>query len=96
MGSKEAMPQTTNLHGIPGLPGVLTDQVLDLVTENRRPVAVLPCCHDLRACDTDSLAGWMDGPLAVDSARGARLWQAGYRVQTAFASRRRSRQRTGY
>ncbi len=63
--------------------GVLTDQVLDLAIRTRNRVAVLPCCHDLRQCDTGSLAGWMDGPLAVDATRVARLREAGFRVQTA-------------
>lgn len=63
--------------------GVLTDQVLDLAIKARSRVVVLPCCHDLRQCDTGSLAGWMDGPLAIDATRVARLHHAGYRVQTA-------------
>ena len=63
--------------------GRLTDQVLDLAIKTRNRVAVLPCCHDLRLCDTGSLGNWMDGPLAVDATRLARLRQAGYRVQTA-------------
>ncbi|MBU2501940.1 SAM-dependent methyltransferase [bacterium] len=63
--------------------GSLTDQVLDLAIAGRNRVAVLPCCHDLQKCDTGSLEAWMDGPLAVDATRVARLRQAGYRVQTA-------------
>ncbi|MFH2053418.1 MAG: methyltransferase [bacterium] len=63
--------------------GALTDQVLDLAIAGRNRVAVLPCCHDLQKCDTGSLEAWMDGPLAVDATRAARLRQAGYRVQTA-------------
>jgi len=63
--------------------GVLTDQVLDLALAARSRVAVLPCCHDLEACDTGSLAGWLDGPLAVDATRAARLRSAGYEVRTA-------------
>ncbi len=62
--------------------GELTDKVLDLAIGARSRVAVLPCCHDLKRCDTGSLAGWMDGPLAVDATRVARLRQAGYRVLT--------------
>ncbi len=64
--------------------GVLTDQVLDLAITHRTRVAVLPCCHDLRQCDTGGLAPWMDGPLAVDATRVAHLRQAGFRVQTAL------------
>jgi len=63
--------------------GTLTDQVLDLALKNRSRVAVLPCCHDLRKCDKGALAGWMDGPLAIDAMRVFRLRQAGYCVQTA-------------
>jgi hypothetical protein len=63
--------------------GVLTDQVLDLAIKGGNRVAVLPCCHDLELCDTGNLAGWMDGPLAVDATRVARLHQAGYKVQTS-------------
>lgn len=62
--------------------GTLTDRVLDLAEKARCRVAVLPCCHDLKVCDTGSLTGWMDGPLAVDAARVARLKASGFRVQT--------------
>lgn len=63
--------------------GVLTDKVLDLALKHRCRVAVLPCCHDLRQCDTGALKGWLDGPLAVDATRVFRLQQAGFKVQTA-------------
>jgi len=62
--------------------GPLTDQVIDRAIAANAPVAVLPCCHDLRACDTGHLEGWLDGPLAVDVTRAARLRHAGYRVLT--------------
>jgi hypothetical protein len=45
-------------------------------------LAVLPCCHDLARSDTGGLEGWVDGPLAVDVTRAARLRQAGYMVMT--------------
>src|SRR5918994_2016736 len=45
-------------------------------------LAVLPCCHDLETCDTGGLAGWLDGPLAIDVMRAVRLRQQGYRVWT--------------
>lgn len=64
--------------------GTLTDRVLDLAISQGNRVAVLPCCHDLRQCDTGALAPWLDGPLAVDVTRVARLQQAGFRVQTAL------------
>ncbi len=62
--------------------GVLTDRILDLALAARSRVAVLPCCHDLKKCDLGSLRGWMDGPLAVDATRVARLRNAGFRVST--------------
>jgi hypothetical protein len=63
--------------------GELTDRVMELALAARARLAVLPCCHDLKRCDTGGLTGWMDGPLAVDAARVARLRAAGYRVSTA-------------
>jgi hypothetical protein len=45
-------------------------------------VAVLPCCHDVGRSDTGGLTGWLDGPLAVDVMRAARLAAAGYEVMT--------------
>ena len=45
-------------------------------------VAVLPCCHNLDDSDDGDLAGWLDGPLAVDVVRAQRLRQRGYRVWT--------------
>jgi hypothetical protein len=62
--------------------GALTDRVLEQAIAARARVAVLPCCHDLERCDTGGLDGWMDGPLAVDATRAARLQAAGYQVLT--------------
>jgi hypothetical protein len=62
--------------------GALTDHVLDCAASAGARVAVLPCCHDLESCDAGPLAGWMDGPLAVDAMRAIRLEQRGYRVWT--------------
>jgi hypothetical protein len=62
--------------------GVLTDLVLDRAIAARARVAVLPCCHDTRSCDTGGLDGWMDAALAIDTTRAARLAHAGYRVRT--------------
>ena len=62
--------------------GALTDRVLSLATAARARLAVLPCCHDLDRADLGGLAGWMPGPLAVDSTRAARLRTLGYRVFT--------------
>jgi len=62
--------------------GRLSDVVIDRALSARARVAVLPCCHDLDACDTGELDGWIDGALAVDVMRAARLRQQGYRVWT--------------
>ncbi len=62
--------------------GGLTDRVLEIATAAGARVAVLPCCHDLDVGDCGGLKGWMDGPLAIDATRVARLHAAGYRVHT--------------
>ncbi len=62
--------------------GALTDVVLARAAAARARVAVLPCCHDLQACDAGTLEGWVDGPLAIDIMRAMRLEQQGYRVRT--------------
>ena len=62
--------------------GALTDRVLARAVAARARVAVLPCCHDLDTCDTGDLAGWLDGPMAIDAMRAVRLRQQGYRVWT--------------
>jgi hypothetical protein len=62
--------------------GSLSDVVLDRATAARARVAVLPCCHDLDVNDDGSLAGWIEGPLAVDVVRALHLKQQGYRVWT--------------
>ncbi len=62
--------------------GSLTDRVLDLARRAPCRVAVLPCCHDLKRCDTGNLTGWVSGPLAVDLVRVETLRSSGYRVHT--------------
>lgn len=62
--------------------GRLTDSVLELAVAARARVAVLPCCHDLDACESGNLTGWVDGPLAIDIVRAQHLRQQGYRVWT--------------
>ena len=62
--------------------GTLADRVLDGAAAVRARVAVLPCCHDLAVNDPGALAGWADGPLAVDVMRAVRLEQRGYRIRT--------------
>jgi len=62
--------------------GVLSDVVLDRATSAGAAVALLPCCHDARTCDTGGLLGFLPVPLAVDATRVARLRAAGYDVVT--------------
>lgn len=60
--------------------GTLTDRILDRACGAGARVAVLPCCHDVARSDTAGLAGWVDGPLAVDVVRAVRLRERGYRT----------------
>lgn len=62
--------------------GGLTDEVIDRATFVRARVAVLPCCHDVRAGNTGSLTGWVDGALAIDIMRAERLRTHRYNVWT--------------
>ena len=62
--------------------GRLTDLILDRAMGAGARVAVLPCCHDLKGADLGGLDGWLDGPLAMDATRVARLRSHGYRVVT--------------
>ena len=62
--------------------GALTDAILDAAVAARARVAVLPCCHDLAQCDGGPLAGWLDGPMAIDVMRATRLEARGYHVRT--------------
>ncbi|MEP6914554.1 MAG: methyltransferase [Acidobacteriota bacterium] len=66
--------------------GRLTDLVLERAAAAGARVAVLPCCHDLAACDGGGLSGWLDGALAIDVVRAMRLEQQGYRVRTQMIS----------
>jgi hypothetical protein len=62
--------------------GGLTDLILDRAMDAGARVAVLPCCHNLDEGDTGGLQGWMDGPLAMDATRAARLRSRDYKVYT--------------
>jgi hypothetical protein len=62
--------------------GALTDRILDRAAAAPARVAVLPCCHDLARGESGSLAGWIDGALAIDVMRAVRLEGRGYRVWT--------------
>ncbi len=67
--------------------GALTDRVLARAVAARPRVAVLPCCHDERACDLGALGGWVDASLANDVTRARRLAEAGYDVHTQLVPR---------
>ncbi|CCK78303.1 methyltransferase [Desulfobacula toluolica] len=62
--------------------GALTDLVMDKAIEQSARVAVLPCCHDVKNSYTANLDGWMNGPLAIDTARAMRLKSKGYNIIT--------------
>lgn len=62
--------------------GDLTDLVIERAVAAGARLAVLPCCHDLSGADLGGLQGWLDGPLAMDVARAARLRTQGYEVHT--------------
>jgi hypothetical protein len=62
--------------------GGLTDLILERAVEVGACVAVLPCCHVLKHSDLGGLEGWLDGPMAIDATRVARLRTQGYRVFT--------------
>ncbi|MBU1240865.1 SAM-dependent methyltransferase [Myxococcota bacterium] len=60
--------------------GTLTDRVLDMAISAGCRVGVVPCCHDYKRCDTGGLTNWMEGSLAIDAMRVARLRHQGFRV----------------
>jgi hypothetical protein len=62
--------------------GGLTDVVLERAASARARVAVLPCCHHLKAGDTGGLSGWVDRAAAIDIVRAVRLAGRGYRIWT--------------
>lgn len=62
--------------------GGLTDEVLSLAIGARARVVVLPCCQDEATGDLGGLGGWVDGALAMDVTRAARLRTHGYSVHT--------------
>jgi hypothetical protein len=62
--------------------GRLSDDILDAAIDAAARVAVLPCCHHMAQCDPGPLAGWLDGPTAVDAVRALRVEARGYQVRT--------------
>jgi len=62
--------------------GRLTDDVIALAIDAEARVAVLPCCHAEGRSDLGGLKGWVDGALAIDVTRAARLRAHGYQIYT--------------
>jgi hypothetical protein len=62
--------------------GTLTDTILEHAATARTRLAVLPCCHDARTCDTGGLTGWLEPSLAIDVRRAEQLSRQGYHVWT--------------
>jgi len=62
--------------------GGLTDEILDLAVAASARVVVLPCCQAEGKSDQGGLSGWVDGALAIDLTRAARLRASGYAVHT--------------
>jgi SAM-dependent methyltransferase len=58
--------------------GALTDRVIERASAAGARLAVLPCCHDAKTCDTGGLDGWMDVSLAIDATRVRKLAALGY------------------
>ena len=54
--------------------GNLTDQILATGHGRVRQWRRFPIADDLRTADLGGLEGWMDGPLAIDAVRVARLY----------------------
>lgn len=62
--------------------GALTDEVLSVAMGANARVVVLPCCQSHGKGDLGGLGGWIDGSLAMDVTRAARLRAHGYTVYT--------------
>lgn len=62
--------------------GGLTDDVLGIAVTASARVVVLPCCQAEGRGDLGGLGGWVDGALAIDLTRAARLRAHGYVVYT--------------
>lgn len=62
--------------------GGLTDDVLGLAIAASARVVVLPCCQAEGKGDLGGVGGWIDGALAIDVTRAARLRAHGYAVYT--------------
>jgi hypothetical protein len=62
--------------------GRLTDDILGLAIDASARVVVLPCCQADGESDAGGLTGWVDGALAIDLTRAARLRAHGFTVYT--------------
>jgi len=62
--------------------GLRTDRCLDLALELGGPVALMPCCHSHRRCESSpALARALGHEVAIDVARTYRMEAAGLRVR---------------
>jgi SAM-dependent methyltransferase len=62
--------------------GGLTDDILGVAIAASARVVVLPCCQAEGKGDLGGVGGWVDGALAIDVTRAARLRSADYTVYT--------------
>ena len=62
--------------------GGLTDDILGAAIAASARVVVLPCCQAEGKGDLGGVGGWVDGALAIDVTRAARLRAADYTVYT--------------
>jgi len=60
--------------------GPLTDFVIRLAETSGATLAVMPCCHSARTCDTGGLEKWLPLGAAVDATRATHLGACGYAV----------------
>jgi len=61
--------------------GELTDVILERAVEAKARVAVLPCCHSFRKQDSGGYDAWLEGSMAIDVQRVARLREQAYSVR---------------
>jgi len=73
------------VRGWPRLAGRITlaeQPVAGVAVDSGDSVVVLPCCQAEGKGDLGGVGGWVDGALAIDVTRAARLRAAGYAVYT--------------
>lgn len=88
--AREHLPADAGLVAVHAC-GHRTDMVLDLATENRTPVAVMPCCHPVGASKAPAALKNSLGHLAVDIDRTYRLEAQDFHVHWTSVSERITR-----